>query len=698
MLRRVFLLQILLGWLLVIAKKIEFPSADNSLASLSLNGSIIEPIVFFVATNGNDAWSGKQSSPNGDRSDGPFATWQQAQRAIRKLRSQSPQLDRPIKVMFGSGTYRLTEPIILGFKDSGTKLSPVTYQAQPRNRVVFSGGRVITGWQEQQHRGLRMWTAKLPASLQGVKFQQLWVNDRRRERSRYPNRGYLQVKAVDNKPQQNWTEGHRSFQYSAADLTHQFDPVGGEAVVMNRWVESRLPISRIDPSERTIYFDKESVFRLAAGDLYYLENVWEFFDTPGEWYLDHQQSRLYYLPLPNETIANTEIVAPVLSTLVKLVGQATKNRPVSYLNFDNLAFAHTDWRLPADLSGYSQNALGVPATVYAIAAHNCCWQYCTFKHLGNHGIELFRGCQYNRIEKCSFYDLGAGGIKIGERTTHVFKISPGEVSHHNAIVYNHIYDGGKFFPSAVGIRLVHSHDNLIAHNHVHDLYYTGISARGTWGFQPTQAYNNIIEHNYVHHIGKPRGSKIPILSDMGGIYTLGRQKGSVIGHNKIHDVSGLSYGGWGIYLDEGSSYIVIKHNLVYRTSHGGFAQHYGRQNVIRNNVFAYGKQAQIHRAVKDLKFARQSNFISFYFVENVVYWQDGEFISGLGKNAGEKAFFQDNIYWKVDRSSFLLGGLSWWQWRKQDRYSQIVDPLFVAPEQNNFQLQPDSPALSWRKI
>ena len=29
---------------------------------------------FHVATNGNDAWSGKMAAPNADKTDGPFAT------------------------------------------------------------------------------------------------------------------------------------------------------------------------------------------------------------------------------------------------------------------------------------------------------------------------------------------------------------------------------------------------------------------------------------------------------------------------------------------------------------------------------------------------------------------------------------------------------------------------------------------------
>lgn len=70
-------------------------------------------IALYVATNGNDAWSGTQPNSNADSSDGPFATLQRARDAVRELRKSETGVDKPVTVTVRGGTYLLDETLIL---------------------------------------------------------------------------------------------------------------------------------------------------------------------------------------------------------------------------------------------------------------------------------------------------------------------------------------------------------------------------------------------------------------------------------------------------------------------------------------------------------------------------------------------------------------------------------------------------------
>jgi hypothetical protein len=173
---------------------------------------------------------------------------------------------------------------------------------------------------------------------------------------------------------------------------------------------------------------------------------------------------------------------------------------------------------------------------------------------------------------------------------------------------------------------------------------------------------------------------------MGGIYTLGVQPGTILRNNLIHDISAFTYGGWGIYPDEGSSDILIENNVVYNCKSANFHQHYGRENIVRNNIFAFGKESQLMRT-------RTEEHVSFNLERNIVYWKDGAL---LGSNWNDNNYHLDgNLYWKVGGGDVRFGKWSFEEWKAkgQDVHSSIEDPLFVDPEKRDFSLKPESPAL-----
>ena len=630
-----------------------------------------EEIVFYISTEGNDAWSGTLAEPNQDGADGPFATLGKARDAIRHLKTQGP-LNKPVTVTIRGGLYALSEPVIFTPEDSGTLTCPITYAAYPGETPVFSGGRRITGW--KRGRG-KLWTTVVPGVKEGKwYFRQLFVNDQRRQRARTPNNDFFHVDGEIS------LEEPTQFTFHKGDIQGVWVERGDvEVVALQAWAEFRMQIRKVDRLTQTVTLSgKCARSNRERNARYWVENTIDALDAPGEWYLDKETCLLHYWPMPGEDITQANVIAPVLEELVRLEGDASSENFVSHIRFRGLKFCHTDWSLPE--TGYTdvQAAYDIPAVFKANGAMFCSIDQCTFKHIGKYAIEFTEGCKYNHIVGNEMTDLGAGGIKIGETKR---SKNPDEVSIGNFIAHNHIHNIGIVYPAAVGVWIGKSSGNTISHNHIHDTFYTGISIGWTWGYNPqNNTGKNIVEFNHIHHIG--RG----MLSDMGGIYTLGIQRGTVIRNNLFHDISSHGYGGWGIYPDEGSSHILIENNVVYRTKSAGFHQHYGRENIVRNNIFAFGKEHQLMRT-------RMEPHISFIFEHNIVYWDSGDL---LGSNWSDDKYTMDhNIYWDARDADVKFAKWSFedWKARGKDTHSLIADPLFVDPAKYDFRLKPGSPAL-----
>jgi hypothetical protein len=642
-----------------------------------------EPLVLHVSPAGRDVWSGRSATPAADGKDGPFATPQRAIDAVAAYRRGGGDADAT--VWLHGGTYPLTTPLRIAPECTTTK-ARLLLAAAADGQPVLSGGKLVTGWQVGDRDGRPLWTAELGAA--SAACRELWVDGRRATLARHPDTGTLPVEAVPDADGE-WTHGNFGFRFRAGDLDAA--AVGADIVVMSRWVESHLPVVSVDAAQRTVRTQKRSVFRLDAGDPWYAEGALGFLDAAGEFCVDRSTGRLSYLPLPGEDPAKVVAVVASLSQLLQFAGEPTQDKFVDNVTCRGLAFQHAEWWFPADFKsdwpaadagGFAQAAILVPAAISAIGARGCVFDDCDLGHLGGYALELGRGCVGNTVARCRLHDLGAGGIKIGET-----KIAADvrDAAGGNGVVDCDIGDGGHLFHSAVGIWIGQSAANELVHDAVHDFMYTGISIGWTWGYGPSAARAERVEGNHVHHIGRRSNGDGPWLADMAGIYTLGSQPGTVITGNWFHDIAARSYGGWGIYFDEGTSQVVAEHNVVARTTHGGFHQHYGKDNVFRDNVLVDGRDAQIQRT-------RQEEHVSFTFRHNVVAWQQGALFAGDVR--APHCEFADNLYWRSDGGDVRFGDRTFadWQALGMDRASRIAPPQFVDATHDDYRLAPESPA------
>ena len=183
------------------------------------------------------------------------------------------------------------------------------------------------------------------------------------------------------------------------------------------------PVLQIPPSLPGFYL----IGRPEAGQTCYLENAFEFLDSPGEWYLDRASGVLYYSPLPGQTMSNTLVVAPHLhNTLIDVEG--TTGRPVRNLHFRGIDVEHVD--LPPAKSGYvglfgclqpeidftpapSIKFYWIPAAVSFTHATDCSFTDGSIAHCGGIGIAALSGCARITVDGNRIYDLGGGGIVAG---------------------------------------------------------------------------------------------------------------------------------------------------------------------------------------------------------------------------------------------------------------------------------------------
>jgi Right handed beta helix region len=633
-----------------------------------------------VAPDGDDGWSGTAPRVNAARTDGPFRTLARAQQAVRALKAAAPGRVGAIVVELRGGFYPLSAPWTFTPEDGGSAAAPVVYTAAPGEVPVISGGEVLHGFRVD---ATGRWVLQLPAVAAGSwTFNQLWVNGERRYRAR-AGAGYRFIAGERHPSPAAAKHGFDRFRFADGDLDPGWPALADvEVLTFHQWSMSRLRIASIDAGRNTVQFtgatcSSDDWAALKSGWRYLVENVGAQFAQPGQWHLERATGTLVYRPLPGEDPATSEVVAPRCEQLLLIAGDPAQGRFVDHLRFADLTFSHTAWLLPP--AGYScgQAEMAISGALTAKGLRHSAITGCAISHTGGWALDLALGCLDNQVTSCALYDLAAGGIKIGDGGLH----DKSEETTQGTVVDNCLIAfAGRMHPAATAVWIGQSHHNTVEHCEIHDLYYSGISLGWTWGYGRSDAHHNTIAFNHISRVGQG------VLSDMGGIYTLGVAPGTVFHHNRIHDVVSASYGGWGLYTDEGSSGVLMQDNIVYRTSAAGFHQHYGADNRVINNIFAYGREAQLMRS-------RDEDHLSFTIERNLVLYRDAPLL-GSNWNGGPARFLLNhNLYWN-EHGEVTFGTLPLAAWRAkgEDLDSLVADPQFTDPGHGDFSLKPGSPA------
>ena len=571
--------------------------------------AVAKPI--WVSPDGNDGGSGTAESP-----------YRTLVRALEVSRSGKGLSVLRLK----DGFYELGSTLRFGPEDSG-----LTVEAERGAHPVVSGGRRITGWRVDG----RGWWRVRPDFPE--RFSQLYVNGVRRFRPHLPRKGYF---AAEDEASPDPANGFQRIKARRGDVDPSADGMAAaEFCVFHVWTMSRLPFVSMDADGIVTFGRKRfSSHNFPMGELtcYRIDNLRAALGEPGDWYLE-RDGELVYVPRPGERPEKAEVVAPRLTRLVEADG-------VTDLVFRGLTFEHAGFDMPSDGQHYRQAALSVPSAIVTRKCRGVRLERCTVAQTGGWAVDFGFGSHDCAVADSHLVDLGAGGVKIGsfDADRNVPESWCGGCAVTNCL----IECGGRVDPAGEGVWIGFARNNHVVHNTIRDFYYSGVSSGWTWslGTQPTS--DNVIEWNHIHHLGQY------VLADMGGIYTLGEQHGTVLRFNHIHDID-CRCDGNGIYFDSGSSHIAVSNNVVHDCSRACWFQAViSSSNRVVNNVFARAGQCQ----VKPLPPHDASSGTGTVFAGNAVVWKEGVLLwEGEG---GGKVSFADNLAWHDDPKTVLPKGFT----------------------------------------
>ena len=628
-----------------------------------------------------------------------------AEGALERIRAARAAGDASEAVVTVKGVNRLDHTLLFSEADHDIRFVG-------KAGATFSGGLPLTGWRDVGDGVVETEAPKGPDGRARF-FDQLWVGGRRAPCARIPNEGWLKIVAATQTVDRTDADGTQHFNervWFAADAVKALAKVDKadypslEVGVICKWSYGLRTLAAYDAERNAIDVKADFPWRAwkrwdSQGTLVAFMNVRSAFDAPGEWFLDMRAGKVRYRLLPGERAETLDAVAanPGLVRLVSFRGNYAKGRPVRNVVFENIAFKHasaeTDGNGPHVLDQH-QAASSMPGALAFEGVNGIVLDRCEIAHTAGYGLRFASGCVSNRITNCRLQDVGSGGIWMGavfnwkadkSVTRRITPPTRPDATAFNLISNNVIECGGRYNPEGTGVALTHCSDTKVVHNDIRDFYYSGVSVGWVWGFTGSVAQRNEIAWNRISDLGKR------IMSDMGGVYTLGTSFGTTVHDNIVHDVHSFSYGGWALYCDEGSEGIVMERNLCWNTTDGGFHQHYGTGCVIRNNVFAFNDELGAVRVDRDVV---QDIPCTLHFVNNIVYVEKGPLVGNNVRKVG--GIWANNVWYDtrgVDAAKLDRVGWEDWVRSGKETGSVFADPLFVNAKGSDFSLRSDSPAL-----
>jgi len=649
----------------------------------------IPPADFYVATNGNDGWSGTYPAPNEKETDGPFATLARARDAVRALRADGAAT-AGVTIVVRGGFYSFAETLVLDTRDAGTPEGPVMYQACPGETVQLSGGPMVPANAFEPVRNAtirerlapairdRVLTADLhalgitnlgtfPVRFRGApKVPELFFNDERMTLARWPDTRWTTIAKIveaGSCPRTGDTSQRGGVFEYASDRPGRWNVEAGvwlHGYWCFDWFAEVIQVQSIDLEKRQITLAAPTLYSIRQGNpsprRYYALNLLEELTAPGEYYIDRKAGRLYFLP-PADMSGGRIVISTLDGPIVSL----NETQHITLRGF----IVEATLANGIDIHGGTENRI----------------ESCDIRNTRQLGIRVHGGSKH-RIEACDVHDTGTGGITLagGDRKTLV-------AGGHEAL-NNHVWRFSRHQLTYANAFVIRGVGNRVAHNLIHDAPHQAIGINGN---------DHLFEYNVVHHVCTET-------DDCGACYK-GRNpscRGNIIRYNFWHNIgSPMGHGNAAIYFDDGDGGDFVIGNVFFRCgdpgkgSFGTIFSHGGHDLLAENNIFIECKRSLGSAPWNDTRWKNtieadlwQTRLLREVDITRPPYTTRYPALVGfMDPQPGQKRV-------NVAKNNVIVMGAQVksgnWQVSAVENWGTDRDPGFVNAAKGDFRLKPDS--------
>lgn len=488
---------------------------------------------------------------NGDGSmEKPFGTVEEARDYIRTLKANDQFPQNGVTVNLREGIYNIINAIQFTKEDSGTEEGNIVYRAYLDEDVTINGGIDIpfssfqkvtdenitsrlsgvaskavvqydlynNGITREMLGELELMGAAVNNDLSfyyndftSTPCSKLYFNDKEMTIARWPNEGYAELGEIIDPGIEtaNWWEGLKG--------TDRYVPVSerpeyaygctfkipsDKAKLWSKatdgriygfftfdWYDGSDNIKKIDVEQSTLTMQRSAGWLPKAGRPYYVYNILEELDSPGEYYIDRDSGIMYFYPPASSGTCSLSLLKDSVFTF----GEGADNIKIKNMTLSYGKHGVTAYNVKnVGIEGCTVNNINLTG-VSIHESYNSYVSNCYIHDVGEHAIFMGGPDDFDTLKECGNYVENNWchdwGQKIGAYSGAVRLVGVG------ARVSNNKFNSAPHL--AVNL---YCNDALVEYNDISDVLKTSADAGAIYTGKSWTQRGFVIRNNYIHDI------------------------------------------------------------------------------------------------------------------------------------------------------------------------------------------------------